>query len=241
MSITDNALMAEKIARLREEISAAAKSAGRAPSDVLLCAVCKTRGSDTVRESALLPVDLFGENHAQELCAHLESGAYLGKPVHFIGHLQTNKVKKVVGGADVIESADSVKLLLEINKEAEKRGITQDVFIEINAGREESKSGVFADALFSLCEEAEKLGRIRVRGLMTIPPASASPEDTRRYFAEIRELAFKAAEKGFKNADFRELSMGMTGSFTEAIKEGATIVRIGTGIYGPRYYPPKEE
>ena len=150
--------MAEKVARLREEISAAAKSAGRTPSDVLLCAVCKTRDSETVRESALLPVDLFGENHAQELCAHLESGAYLGKPVHFIGHLQTNKVKKVVGSAAVIESADSAKLLLEINKEAEKRGATQDVLIEINAGREESKSGVFPEELFSLCEEAEKLG-----------------------------------------------------------------------------------
>ncbi len=233
------ALMAERVARLREEISAAAKAAGRKEGEISLCAVCKTRSSDTVKESALLPVDLFGENHAQELSLHLEEGAFLGKPVHFIGHLQTNKVKKVAGNVSVIESADSLRLLLEINKEAEKRSFIQDVFIEINAGREESKSGVLPEELFSLCGSAEKLEKVRIRGLMTIPPANASPDMTERYFAEVRELAFKASEKGFENADFSQLSMGMSGSFAEAVKEGATIVRIGTGIYGPRYYPPK--
>ena len=178
--------MAERVAVLREKISAAADKAGRNPSDILLCAVCKTRDSETVKKSAALPVDLFGENHAQELVSHISDGAYLGKPVHFIGHLQTNKVKKVVGNAAVIESVDSLKLLLEINRESEKKGIVQDILFEINAGREESKSGIMSEDLFTLCEEAQKLKSISVKGLMTIPPADASETNTRRFFSQIR-------------------------------------------------------
>lgn len=231
--------MAENVAKIRENIAQAAQSAGRRAEDILLCSVCKTRTSDAVRESAALPVDLFGENHMQELVEHFDCGAYLSKPVHFIGHLQTNKVKKVVGRASVIESADSLKLLLEISREAAKQGITQDILFEINIGGEESKTGASKDYLFPLIEESLNLACVRPLGLMTIPPAGAPADETRRYFSMVRELAAKANDAYRGSASFDILSMGMSGSYIEGIQEGATIVRIGTAIYGPRVYPQK--
>lgn len=235
----DAARMAENVARIREEMAQAAREAGRASEEVRLCAVCKTRLPETVRESALLPVDLFGENHMQELLVNHAAGAYLEKPVHFIGHLQTNKVKKVVGVAHCIQSVDSARLLEAIGKEAEKQGLVQDILLELNIGEESTKTGAAADALFPLLEQAEALTSVRVRGLMAIPPAFDNSDESRRYFAMLRELLEQARGRHYARALLDTLSMGMSGSYLAAIREGATIVRVGTAIYGPRDYPQK--
>lgn len=231
--------MAEAVAQVRFRIEQAAKTAGRSPADILLCAVCKTRTPETIRDSAALPVDLFGENHMQELVVNHEAGAYLGKPVHFIGHLQTNKVKKVVGRADVIQSVDSLRLLEAIDKEAEKQGLRQDILLELNIGEELSKTGAAADDLWPLLERAAGLEHIQVRGLMAIPPAFDNGPESRRYFAMLRELLEQARSHHYENAALDILSMGMSGSYEAAILEGATLVRVGTAIYGQRDYPQK--
>ena len=133
--------MRQAVAEIREKMAAAAREAGRDPAAVQLCAACKTRTAQTIAASAALPIDVFGENHVQELCANYDAGAYCGKPSHFIGHLQTNKIKKVLGRASLIQSVDSEHLLLAIEKEAAKAGIVQDILLEVNIGGEESKTG----------------------------------------------------------------------------------------------------
>ncbi len=236
----DAARMAENVREIREKMAEAARLAGRRPEEILLCAVCKTRSSETVRQSAALPVDLFGENHMQELVLHGDDGAYLGKPAHFIGHLQTNKVKKVVGRAAVIQSVDSVRLLEAIDREAEKQGLRQEILFELNIGGELSKTGAATDELWPLLEACAGRKHVEARGLMAIPPAFDNGDDSRRYFAMLRELMEQAKARHYENARLDVLSMGMTDSYLAAIAEGATIVRVGTAIYGERYYPPKE-
>ena len=231
--------MAEAVAEVRRRMEQAAKTAGRDPADILLCAVCKTRTPDTIRDSAALPVDLFGENHMQELVTNSDAGAYLNKPVHFIGHLQTNKVKKVVGRADVIESVDSQRLLDVIEREAEKQNRTQMVFLEVNIGGEASKSGVAPDELLPLLTYASSLPHIRVTGLMAIPPVLTSEEQNRGFLRQMAGWFRKAGELSLPGVSMQELSMGMSGDFENAILEGATLVRIGTAIYGARDYSKK--
>ena len=231
--------MRQAVAEIREKMAAAAREAGRDPAAVQLCAACKTRTAQTIAASAALPIDLFGENHVQELCANYDAGAYCGKPSHFIGHLQTNKIKKVLGRASLIQSVDSEHLLLAIEKEAAKAGIVQDILLEVNIGGEESKSGVSAESLWPLLDMAAAQPHIRLRGLMAIPPAAATPDETRAFFAQMRELLAKAADRHYENAKMDILSMGMSGDYPDAIREGATIVRIGTAIYGARDYSKK--
>ena len=144
--------MREAVEEIRAKMAAAAREAGRDPAQVQLCAACKTRTAETVAASAALPVDVFGENHVQELCANFDAGAYCGKPSHFIGHLQTNKIKKVLGRASLIQSVDSEHLLAAIEKEAAKAGIVQNVLLEVNIGGEESKTGVAPEALWPLLD-----------------------------------------------------------------------------------------
>lgn len=235
----DKAKMAECVAQVRYNIENAAVRAGRKPEDILLCAVCKTQPTETVRESAELNIDLFGENHMQELVANFDSGAYLDKPTHFIGHLQTNKVKKVVGRASVIQSVDSLRLLDAIEKEATKQGIVQDILFELNIGAEESKTGAPVEELWSLFDAAEALKNIRVRGLMAIPPAFDNSDESRRHFEALRKLFEQAQARHYENTLLDTLSMGMSGSYEAAILEGSTLVRIGTAIYGPRNYSAK--
>ena len=230
-------MMAENVARIRENMAAAAREAGRDPADILLCAACKTRTVEEVIASAVLPIDLFGENHVQELVEKTDAGAYCGKPGHFIGHLQTNKVNKVVGRAALIESVDSVRLLDKIEHAAAAAGLTQEILIEINIGEESSKSGVDVDGLWALAESAMNRPHIRLRGLMAIPPANATPDETRAFFARMRELLTQARSRFGSELDV--LSMGMSGDYPLAIREGATIVRIGTAIYGARDYSKK--
>jgi len=184
-----------------------------------------------------LPVDLFGENHMQELVVNHEAGAYLDKPVHFIGHLQTNKVKKVVGKAHLIQSVDSLRLLETIDKEAAKQGLRQDILLELNIGEEATKTGAAAEDLWPMLECAAGLNNVHVRGLMAIPPAFDNSPESRRYFAMLRELMEQAKARHYENAHLDILSMGMSGSYEAAILEGATLVRVGTAIYGERDYP----
>lgn len=231
--------MTEAVARIRDTMTQAARAAGRDPAEVQLCAACKTRTVDEVRFSAGLPIDLFGENHVQELVEKTDAGAYEGKPGHFIGHLQTNKVNKVVGRAALIQSVDSQRLLEKIDAAAARLGLVQDILLEINIGEESSKSGVTQDSLWPLLEVAAAREHLRLRGLMAIPPSDADESQTRRFFARMRELLEKAAALGLPNAKMDILSMGMSGDYAAAIAEGATIVRIGTAIYGARDYSKK--
>ena len=231
--------MTEAVDRIRDTMAQAARAAGRDPAAVQLCAACKTRTVEEVRFSAGLPIDLFGENHVQELVEKTDAGAYEGKPGHFIGHLQTNKVNKVVGRAALIQSVDSQRLLEKIDAAAGRLGLVQDILLEINIGEESSKSGVTQDSLWPLLDEAAAREHLRLRGLMAIPPADADESQTRRFFARMRELLDKAAALGLPNAQMDILSMGMSGDYAAAIAEGATIVRIGTAIYGARDYSKK--
>ena len=227
--------MAEAVAHIRETMAAAARAAGRDPAQVKLCAACKTRTVEEVRCSAELPIDLCGENHVEET----DAGAYNGKPGHFIGHLQTNKVNKVVGRAALIQSVDSTRLLDKIDTAAARLGLVQDILVEINIGEETSKSGVDAGSLFPLLEAAAAKENLRLRGLMAIPPADADDNETRRFFARMRELLAKADAQHYDRAQMDILSMGMSHDYAAAIAEGATIVRVGTAIYGARDYSKK--
>ena len=231
--------MTENVAKIRETMAQAAREAGRDPSEILLCAACKTRTVEEVTASAALPIDLFGENHVQELVEKTDAGAYNGKPGHFIGHLQTNKVNKVVGRAALIQSVDSIRLLDKIDAAAARLNLTQEILIEINIGAEESKSGVGADDLWPLLDAAAAKEHLKVRGLMAIPPADADDDQTRRFFAQMRELLAAAEARGYENAQMDILSMGMSHDYAMAIAEGATIVRVGTAIYGARDYSKK--
>ena len=220
--------MREAVEEIRAKMAAAAREAGRDPAQVQLCAACKTRTAETVAASAALPIDVFGENHVQELCANFDAGAYCGKPSHFIGHLQTNKIKKVLG-----------HLLAAIEKEAAKAGIVQNVLLEVNIGGEESKTGVAPEALWPLLDAAAAQEHIRVKGLMAIPPVNDDDAQNRRYLAQVYKLFVQAGERGYRNVAMETLSMGMSGDFENAIREGATLVRIGTAIYGERDYSKK--
>lgn len=228
--------MAAAVEEIRETMAQAAREAGRDPAQVRLCAACKTRTVEEVRASAALAIDLFGENHVQELVEKTDAGAYGGKPGHFIGHLQTNKVNKVVGRAALIQSVDSERLLNRIETAAANLGLVQEILIEVNIGGEASKSGVDADGLWPLLERAAAQPHLRLRGLMAIPPAGAAEAQTRAFFAGMRRLLEKADAQRYPNARMDTLSMGMSGDYAAAIREGATIVRIGTAIYGARDY-----
>ena len=228
--------MREAVEAIREKMAAAAREAGRDPAEVQLCAACKTRTADTVAASAALAIDVFGENHVQELCANYDAGAYCGKPSHFIGHLQTNKIKKVLGRASLIQSVDSEHLLAAIEKEAAKAGIVQDVLLEVNIGGEAAKSGVDPAALPQLLETAAGCAHIRVRGLMAIPPVAETSDGNHAYFAKMHELFVDIGRKKYDNVSMDFLSMGMSGDFEDAISAGANMVRVGSSIFGARNY-----
>jgi len=224
----------ERVAGIRHRMARAARAAGRDPADIALCAACKAQPDALVRLSAATPIDVFGENRMQELRAHQAADAYLGKPCHFIGQMQTNKVRQVVGQVDLIQSVDRLRLLTAIQNEARKQNLVQHVLIQVNLGEEDSKAGVHEKDLMPLMEAAAACDNIRVKGLMAIPPIAGSETEARRYFARLYQLAQQVAQQRFQHVEMAELSMGMTGSFEAAIMEGATIVRIGRDIYGER-------
>ena len=226
----------QQVQAVRARMAAAAESSGRRPEDIALCAATKVQSDDTIRAAIAAGITLCGENRVQELTAHLAAGAYEGARVHFIGHLQTNKVKQVVGKVALIQSVGSLPLLEAVEKEAEKQDIVQDILLEVNIGGEEAKSGFAPAQLEDAARAAQAMSHVRVRGLMTIPPADSDRDTNIRYFQEVRALYVDINEKLFHN-ELKCLSMGMSGDFEDAIRNGATMVRVGTAIFGARYYP----
>lgn len=227
----------ENIARVKANMARAAAEAGRDPGEVTLVAATKIQTSDTIRAAIAAGITVCGENRVQELTAHLDDYAYDGARVHFIGHLQTNKVRFVVGRVDLIESVDSPRLLEAIERQAEKLNLVQDVLLEVNIGREESKGGCLPEDLPALARQAMDLPHVRLRGLMAIPPVAAEPGANRRFFAATRQLYVDIRRQiGDNDTDIDCLSMGMSGDYEDAIREGATLVRVGTALFGPR--PP---
>ena len=228
----------ERIRAVQDRVAQAARRAGRDPAEITLCAATKVQTDGTIRAAIASGIAVCGENRVQELTAHREADAYAGaKAVHFIGHLQTNKVKQVVGKVDLIQSVDSERLLRAIDGQAEKRNLVQDVLLEVNIAGEESKGGCDLRELPALVKLAQGLGHVRLRGLMAIPPISAEPGANRPYFSAMRQLFIDIkGEMSDNQSNIDCLSMGMSGDFEDAIAEGATLVRVGTALFGPR--PP---
>ena len=227
--------IAENIAQVRANIAAAAQAAGRNPGDILLVGASKMNDAAACREALAAGIDALGENRVQEMTAKLAENAYAGAPLHFIGHLQRNKVRQVVGKAGLIQSVGSPELLDEIEKAAARLELTQDILLEVNIGEEAAKSGFPPAELFRGAQAALEREHLRVLGLMTIPPADASREENLRYFDKVRALFIDINEKLFHNS-LRYLSMGMSGDYEDAIRAGATMVRVGTAIFGSRHY-----
>jgi pyridoxal phosphate enzyme (YggS family) len=228
--------IAENVAAIRARMAEAALAAGRNPNDILLCAATKMNDADAVRQAIAAGVDCCGENRVQELTAKLADNAYAGKPVHFIGHLQTNKVKQVVGKVDLIQSVDRMKLLEVIDAEAARQNICQDILLEVNIGNEETKSGFTPEEIVSVAETLVGFSNIRVRGLMAIPPISQNPGENRKFFQKMLQLSVDITEKKYDNVSMDFMSMGMSDDFVDAIACGSTMIRVGTAIFGQRNY-----
>ena len=227
--------ISENIAQVRANIVQAAQAAGRDPKEIILVGASKMNDAAACREAIAAGIDVLGENRVQEMTQKLSEHAYDGAPLHFIGHLQRNKVKQVVGHVDLIQSVGSLELLDEIEEVAGNRNLVQDILLEVNIGREEAKSGFAPEEIFAAAEAAKERSHVRVRGLMTIPPADADRETNMRYFQEVRALYVDINAKLFHN-ELEYLSMGMSGDYMDAISCGATMVRVGTAIFGARNY-----
>ena len=228
--------IAENIAKIRENMAAAAREAGRDPKEILLVGASKMNDAAACREAVAAGIDALGENRVQEMTAHLADNAYDGAALHFIGHLQTNKVRQVVGRVELIESVGSAHLLDAIEAQAAKLDLVQDILLEVNIGGEESKSGIAPEELPALVKQAAACPHVRLRGLMAIPPV-AGPDGNRPFFAKMRQLFVDIRSQMDDNkTSFTCLSMGMSGDYENAVREGATLVRVGTALFGPR--PP---
>ena len=225
----------ENIASIRAQIDAAARETGRTGADITLVGASKMNDAAACQEAIAAGIDALGENRVQEMTAKLAEDAYRGAPLHFIGHLQRNKVKQVVGKAALIQSVGSEELLREIDRQAEKLGIVQDILLEVNIGGEEAKSGFAPEALADAAALAKTLPHVRVRGLMTIPPANASREENMVYFQKVHALYVDINTKMYDN-EWEYISMGMSGDFADAIRCGSNMVRMGTAIFGARNY-----
>ena len=228
--------IAENVAAIKENIATAARAAGRDPKDILLCAATKMNDADAVRQAIAAGVDCCGENRVQELTQKLSQNAYDGAPVHFIGHLQTNKVRQVVGKVSLIQSVDRIKLLDAIQAEAARQGIRQDILLQINIGYEESKGGFVPEELPRLLGEMVNYPNIYVRGLMAIPPICQDSTENRKFFQEMCNLAVDIRAKKYDNVCVDILSMGMSDDYAGAIACGSTMIRVGTAIFGARDY-----
>ena len=226
--------IADNIAKIRSRIRRAAEGCGRDPSEVELVAVTKTHPAAQVRQAWQAGVTLAGENYIQE--AREKIAALPDCPIgwHFIGHLQTNKAKFAVEHFDLIHSVDSLKLARELDRQAARIGKVQPILIQVNIGKEPTKFGAAAEAVLQLVRDASCLDAIQVQGLMTMPPFFDAPERARPFFAALRELRDRIRQEAIPGAGMQRLSMGMTGDFEAAIAEGATLVRIGTAIFGER-------
>lgn len=229
-------ILRDNLALVQETIESACAAAGRRREDVQLQAVTKTVEPERINQAIALGIRQIGENRVQEF---LEKKPYLhleGVSAHLIGHLQTNKVRQIVGQVDMIQSVDSVRLAQAISARSTSMGIVTPVLVEVNIGGEESKSGVTPGTLENLLGEIQDLPGIHVRGLMTVPPISHAEYEKRQVFSKMYQLFVDIRDKKLDNIDMLELSMGMSGDYREAILEGATIIRVGSAIFGRRQY-----
>ncbi len=228
-------MLKENLANVEKNIEQACKNAGRSRHEVTLIAVSKTKPVEMLQEIYDENIRDFGENKVQELCSKMEQ---LPSDIrwHMIGHLQRNKVKYIVGKVELIHSVDTYRLAEEINIQAKKQNVIVPILVEVNIAHEESKFGISAEDAILLVEEISKLENIRIKGLMTIAPYVENPEDNRLYFRKIKQLSVDITNKNIDNVFMEILSMGMTGDYMVAIEEGATMVRVGTGIFGERNY-----
>ena len=228
-------MIQDNLKNVQEKIDAACERSGRKREDVALICVSKTKPAEMIKEAYALGEREFGENKAQEM---KEKHDMLPTDIHwhFIGHLQTNKVKYVVGRADLIHSVDSLHLAEAIEAESVKQDVITHILVEVNVAEEESKFGIFLEETVNLVKEIAKLPHIRIDGLMTIAPFVENPEENRMIFRKLRELSVDIRSKNIDNVSMGILSMGMTNDYEVAIEEGATYVRVGTGIFGERNY-----
>ena len=228
-------MLKENLANVEKNIEQACKNAGRSRDEVTLIAVSKTKPVEMLQEIYDENIRDFGENKVQELCSKMEQ---LPSDIrwHMIGHLQRNKVKYIVGKVELIHSVDTYRLAEEINIQAKKQNVIVPILVEVNIAHEESKFGISAEDAILLVEEISKLENIRIKGLITIAPYVENPEDNRLYFRKIKQLSVDITNKNIDNVFMEILSMGMTGDYMVAIEEGATMVRVGTGIFGERNY-----
>ena len=228
-------MVKENLAQVRENIKRACEKTGRNPEQVTLISVSKTKPVSMLEEAYAAGSRDFGENKVQEI---MDKYPQLPEDIrwHMIGHLQRNKVKYIIDKVSLIHSVDSLRLAQEISSQAEKKQVEIDILVEVNVAGEESKFGISREETLKLIAEISILPHIHVQGLMTIAPFVTNPEDNREYFRQIRELAVDIRRKNIDNVNMSVLSMGMTGEYMVAIEEGATMVRVGTGIFGERNY-----
>jgi pyridoxal phosphate enzyme (YggS family) len=227
--------IAENIQSVRARIAAACREAGCAPEEITLVGASKMNDAAACREAIAAGIDALGENRVQEMRQKLAENAYEGAPLHFIGHLQRNKVRQVVGSVALIQSVSSMELLDEIEKAAAGRNLRQEILLEVNIGREAAKSGFLPEKVFQAAEAALPCEHLRVRGLMAIPPVETIPNGNMPYFTKMKALYVDINSKLFHNK-LECLSMGMSGDFEEAVRAGANMVRVGTAIFGARAY-----
>lgn len=221
-------------AEIKQKIAAAAKKSGRTEKDITLLAATKTVDIETINYAIKSGIEFIGENRVQEFLSKYDGYSPVHK--HFIGHLQTNKVKDIINRVELIHSVDSYRLAEEISRQAVKNGKTMDILLEINIGNEESKSGFAPQDAVSAAEKISEFDGVRIRGLMAIPPICENAEQNRPYFAKMKKLFIDIGDKKIDNSNMDILSMGMSDDYEIAIEEGATTVRIGTALFGRRNY-----
>ena len=226
----------ENVLRIREEMARACARAGRPEQEVRLLAATKMNDAGRIQEAIRAGVDVCGENRVQELQQKLKENAYEGCPLHFIGHLQRNKAKHLVGQVDLIQSVDSVELLDILDRLSAERGLRQEILMEVNIGGETAKSGVPPEALDEFAARMGDYPHLMLRGFMTIPPISSENRGNLRYFAKMYQLYVDIKAKKYDNNNIDCLSMGMSDDFADAIMEGTTMIRVGTSIFGSRQY-----
>jgi pyridoxal phosphate enzyme (YggS family) len=224
----------ENVKRVRGAIAEAAIKSGRAPGDIMLVAAAKTKPAGDVLRAVEAGCDAIGENRVMEMLEKREQGAYQGAPLHFIGHLQSNKARRVIGVCDLIESVHSVALIGLIGQKAQQLDITQDILIEVNIGREPQKSGIMPERVEEILALASETKGVNVLGLMAIPPISEENVKSCNFFDVMFHLFVDMRAKIYDNVSMQFLSMGMSDSFAEAICSGANIVRVGSAIFGAR-------
>lgn len=230
-------VISDNIKYIRAKIEDAAIQSGRSSKDVRLMAVTKTVCIEYINHAICnCGIDLIGENKVQEFLMKKDFLLLDNVEKHLIGHLQTNKVKKIVGEVDMIQSVDSVRVAKAISDESVKLGIMSDVLLEINIGEEESKTGFDKGAFFDSLEQISEMKNISVKGIMTIPPISDNSYELEKYFSQMNDYYLEIKEKSYSNFDMSILSMGMSGDYFEAIKNGSNLVRVGSAIFGPRIY-----